>query len=339
MAQSLAVKYRPMDWNDVVGQESIVKVLKQEFATNNIKNCYLFCGASGCGKTTLARIVANKINKGVGESIEIDAASNNSVDNVREIVRSASERSLNSEYKVVVLDECHALSNQAWQAFLKCIEEPPKYTIFIFCTTDPQKIPLTILNRVERFNFSKIPPIKLKARLEQICIAEQLLNYAETIEYISKTANGGMRDAISMLDKCASLSKTLDIKETVTILGKYSYDTFFELANACIDDREDVVFKVLSDYYNQGYDFKHFIDEYLTFILDVTKFSIFKQMDLLTIPNSYLDDLTYLTKLDAASKYFLYVADKLLKLKQMSGLDSNLKATVELILLQIARYK
>ena len=125
---SLAVKYRPQEWEDVVEQKSVVQILKQQIATNNIKNAYLFAGASGAGKTTASRILANKINKGVGSPIEIDAASNSGVDNVRSIIANAQERAIDSEYKIYIIDEAHALSNQAWQAFLKCIEEPPQYT-------------------------------------------------------------------------------------------------------------------------------------------------------------------------------------------------------------------
>ena len=152
MAESLAVKYRPRTFADLCGQSSVVKILTRQIETGEFKNAVLFNGASGCGKTTIARIIANMINNGVGEPIEIDAASNSSVDNVRQIIHDAQERSIDSKYKIYIIDECHSLSNQAWQAFLKCIEEPPKYTIFIFCTTDPQKIPETIKNRVQRLD-------------------------------------------------------------------------------------------------------------------------------------------------------------------------------------------
>ena len=145
---SLAVKWRPKTFEEMVEQKSVVQILQKEIETNQIKNCYLFCGQSGAGKTSQARLFAKRINNNVGEPIEIDAASNNSVENVRNIVKAAQERSIDSKYKVYIIDEAHALSNQAWQAFLKCIEEPPEFTVFIFCTTDPQKINATILNRV-----------------------------------------------------------------------------------------------------------------------------------------------------------------------------------------------
>ena len=170
--QSLAVKYRPVEFKDVSDQISIIKILEKQIETENFSNCIIFSGPSGCGKTTLARIFAKKINNNVGEPIEIDAASNNSVDNVRLIVESANERSLDSKYKVFILDEAHMITTAGWNAFLKCIEEPPKYTIFIFCTTDPQKIPLTISNRCQVFKINRIKLDSIIKRLLYICEQE-----------------------------------------------------------------------------------------------------------------------------------------------------------------------
>ena len=165
MAISLAVKYRPKTFEEALGQGSTIKILRQQIEKGCFGNCYLFAGSSGCGKTTLARIFANLINQGKGSPIEIDGASNNGVESVRAIVDSAGERSLDSEYKIYIVDECHAISSQGWQAFLKCIEEPPKYTIFMFCTTNPEKVPETIQNRLIRFNISKVRTDLIKQRL------------------------------------------------------------------------------------------------------------------------------------------------------------------------------
>ena len=183
---SLSVKYRPTKFNDVSSQTSIIRILSKQLDTNTFKNAYLFCGSSGCGKTTIARIFANEINKQNGSPIEIDAASNNGVDNVKQIIKSASERSLDSEYKIYIIDECHALTSQAWQAFLKCIEEPPRYTIFIFCTTEKNKVPDTIKNRCQVFNFNRIPSELIKLRLEYISKAEGFTNYQDACDYISR---------------------------------------------------------------------------------------------------------------------------------------------------------
>ena len=186
MAEALSVVYRPKKFEDVCSQSSIVKILQRQIDSGEFKNSYLFAGASGCGKTTIARIFANEINRHKGNPIEIDAASNNGVDNVKQIIKSACERSLDSEYKIYIIDECHALTSQAWQAFLKCIEEPPKYTVFIFCTTEKNKVPDTIKNRCQVFNFNRIPSNIIKDRLEFICLKELFRNYSDACDYISR---------------------------------------------------------------------------------------------------------------------------------------------------------
>ena len=165
---SLAVKYRPKIFDDVVEQDTIKIILKQQITTGNIKNAYLFCGPAGDGKTTCARIFANEINNGYGNPIELDAASHNGVDDVREVIKQAQTKSLDSEYKIFIIDECHSISNTGWQAFLKLLEEPPAKSIFIFCTTDPQKIPKTILSRVQRYDFSRISQQGIVERLYSI---------------------------------------------------------------------------------------------------------------------------------------------------------------------------
>lgn len=168
MAKSLAIKYRPKNFSDLTEQASVVKILTNQIETNTIKHGYLFVGAAGTGKTTSARIFANMINKGSGEPIELDAASNNSVDDIRRIIEEAQTKSLDSEYKVFIIDECHMLSNSAWNAFLKTLEEPPAKSIFILCTTDPQRVPNTILSRVQRYNFQRISHKGIVDRLKYI---------------------------------------------------------------------------------------------------------------------------------------------------------------------------
>lgn len=165
---SLAVKYRPTTFDDVTEQSAVKVILQQQLASNEIQHSYLFCGGAGTGKTTCARIFANEINHHQGNPIEMDAASNNSVDDVRNIIAQAKTQSLDSEYKVFIIDECHSLSNTRWQAMLKLIEEPPAKSIFIFCTTDPQKIPKTILSRVQRYDFQRISQQGIVDRLKTI---------------------------------------------------------------------------------------------------------------------------------------------------------------------------
>ena len=337
MAEALSVVYRPQRFEDVCSQSSIVKILQRQIDTGEFKNAYLFAGASGCGKTTCARIFANEINKGVGSPIEIDAASNNGVDNVKNIIRSAQERSIDSKYKIYIIDECHSLTSQAWQAFLKCIEEPPTYTIFIFCTTDPQKIPETIKNRVQRYTFNRIPVNIIRDRLAYICRQEGFTNFAESVDYIAKISDGGMRAAISYLDKCAGYSTDLNINNVLASLGNYSYDTFFSLINSMIDGHEAPVLMTISKFYDEGNDLKLFVDQFINFCMDVAKYALFNSCELTRIPSSMEDRLKHATNFDNATGYYNYVLDKLLALKNMLKSDNTPRVTIEIMLLQITR--
>jgi DNA polymerase-3 subunit gamma/tau len=337
MAESLAVKYRPKEWEEVCGQTSVVKILSRQLDVGELRNVYLFSGASGCGKTTLARIFANKINGGCGTPIEVDAASNNGVDNVKTIIKSAQERSIDSKYKIFIVDECHMITTQGWNAFLKCIEEPPTFTIFLFCTTNPQKIPATILNRVQRFNITRISLDKVRERLEFICRSEGFSNYSESADYIAKICDGGMRDAITTLEKCASYSTDLSIDNVLSALGNYSYDTFFRLVNNIIDGNDGEVLRVVDEFYRAGNDLRLCIDMFLSFCLDISKYTIFGSCDMIKIPSSMEDRLKDSVNFDNPTNYYMYLVNKLLDLKNMLKNDSNVKSTIEVMLLRMAR--
>ena len=343
--ESLAVRYRPQTFEEVTAQESIIKILKRQLELGQFKNTYLFCGASGCGKTTMGRIFAHEINKYVdkdgnicsSEPIEIDGASNNGVDNVKQIIKAANERSLDGKYKIYIIDECHSLTNQAWQAFLKCIEEPPQYTIFIFCTTDPQKIPPTILNRVMRFNFNRISSSKIKERLLYISNQEQYTNFEDACDYISRICNGQMRDGVALLEKCASYDTNLNINNVLNALGNYSYDIYFKLINYIIDGRTDECLRTISNAYNEGVDLKVFIEQFLTFCLDVSKYILTKSYEITKIPSNMINDLNNAINFQDPIKYYSYIVDKLLELKNMLKNDSEPRNTIEVMFMNMCR--
>ena len=233
--EALATKYRPKTFDDVVEQDSTKIILKQQLDSGEFQHAYLFVGGAGTGKTTCARIFANEINKHEGTSIELDAASHGGVDDVRNIIQQAKTKSLDSEYKIFIIDECHSLSDTAWQAFLKLIEEPPAKSIFIFCTTNPEKIPKTILSRVQRYDFRRISQKGIVDRLSYILAEEdipELEDGLNAVEYISKLADGGMRDAITLMDKCLSYSSELTVENIVKALGVADYDTMMEKVEA-----------------------------------------------------------------------------------------------------------
>lgn len=336
---SLATKYRPKEFEDAVSQSSVIKILRKQIETNNIKNAYIFSGVSGTGKTTLARIMSNKINNNQGKPIEIDAASNNGVDYMREVVKSAKERAIDCTYKVIIIDECHVLTNASWQSLLKVIEETPKFTIFIFCTTDPEKIPDTIMNRCQRFNFTRIPEKQIQDRLQFICENENFTNYQESIVYISQICKGQLRNAISLLEQVSDYNKDVTMENTLTVLGGFSYSTMFDILNAIIDGNEAVLFQTLEKLYDSSCDFKVFVNQWLQFIIDVTKYLIFKNMNIIAIPPSCSQKLDFATSFESASSYYDYLLNKSIELKYNIKGDSNIYDTIIVGLLQMCRCK
>lgn len=337
---SLATKYRPTDFEAVCGQSITVDILNKQIENKTFKNCYLFSGKSGAGKTTIARIFANKINDGVGSPIELDCASQNSVDNIRAITEAANQRSLVGEYKIFILDECHMLSNAAWNAMLKCIEEPPKYTIFIFCTTDPQKIPATILNRVQRYNFAAIDSESIKNRLLYICNQEGFTEYEPTCDLLSKTCFGSMRDAITNLEQIADYSHSLNLDVAKKVLGGLSYETMFKLTWALKANNEAEIFNIIETLYSDGQDLKNFINNYLSFILDLNKYILFKNIDLTAIPTYLATDenpvVQFTVEAENSLELFNKLAENILDIKTQIKYDSNYKATISVMLLKAA---
>ena len=323
MAKSLAIKYRPKNFSDVVEQGSTITILTNQINTASVKSAYLFVGGAGTGKTTSARIFANMINKGAGTPIELDAASNNSVEDIRRLTEDAQTQSIDSEYKVFVIDECHSLSNQAWQAMLKTLEEPPAKSIFIFCTTNPEKIPQTILSRVQRYNFQRISLLGVMTRLQNILIWEkeegQNITFdIEAIQYIAKIADGGMRDAITLMDKCLSFSSDLTVENVIKALGVTDYNTMFDLNNAFFENDKTKLIKIVSDVYSSGMDLKLFIKTYFEFLLDLNVYCLTKDLSITKIPEIWVDEmksygnhewsvsnnlLTYITDLQSSIKW------------------------------------
>ena len=321
MSKALAIKYRPQTFEDLTEQSAVVTILTNQIETNTIKHGYLFCGGAGTGKTTSARIFANMINKGAGTPIELDAASNNSVEDIRRLTEDAQTQSIDSEYKVFVIDECHSLSNQAWQAMLKTLEEPPAKAIFIFCTTNPEKIPQTILSRVQRYNFQRISQEGIVQRLLYILRCEGAIastHLVEAVEYIAKIADGGMRDAITLMDKCLSFSSDLTVENVIKALGVADYNTMFDLNNAFFENDKPKLIKIVSDVYSSGMDLKLFIKTYFEFLLDLNVYCLTKELSMTKIPEIWLDEmksygshewsvsnnlLTYITDLQSSIKW------------------------------------
>lgn len=337
--ESLAVTYRPKTFEDMTEQSAIKDILCNQIKTKTFKHGYLFTGPAGTGKTTSARIFANMINDEKGNPIEVDAASNSGVDNIRQIIDDAKRKPLDAEYKIFIVDECHSLSNGAWQALLKTLEEPPKFTIFIFCTTEPQKVPNTILSRVQRYNFQKISNKGIADRLSAILIMEsEEANECgcdgaydwniEAIEYIAKVSNGGMRDAITLLDKCLSLSPDLTLENVLKTIGAEDYTTFITFLSALEGKVKVSAIRIIETVYNAGKDVKQFLRDFAKFVLEVEKYALYKNFDYISLPNTLENELEQLV-----GDTLFSVMDFVVSLNSQIKWDSDSKTLIELSIL------
>lgn len=332
--EALAVKYRPKVFEDMTEQSAIKDILMNQLETKTFQHGYLFTGPAGTGKTTSARIFANMINAGKGNPIEVDAASNSGVDNIRQIIEDAKRKPLDAEYKIFIVDECHSLSNGAWQALLKTLEEPPKFTIFIFCTTDPQKVPATILSRVQRYNFQKISNEGIVKRLNDILKHESEVSdvpiswSTDAVEYIAKVSNGGMRDAITLMDKCLSLSNNLSLKYVLQAIGGEDYNTFILFLTALQNKEKETAITTIENVYTAGKDVKQFMKDFAKFVLEVEKYALYKNFDYISLPNTLENELEQLI-----DDTLFNVMDFVVSLNSQIKWDSDPKTLIELSIL------
>lgn len=325
---TLAVDYRPKSFEDLCEQESIVNILQYQIDEDCPKNAYLFTGPAGCGKTTSARILANALNKGKGMPIEKDAARHNGVDKIRTIIDEAGFQSLDSKYKIFIIDEAHMITTEGWNAMLKILEEPPKNTIFIFCTTDPQKIIPTVLSRVQRFDFQRITLKTIIQRLKYILEQENLKDYDdEAIEFIARMANGGMRDAISLLEKCIDYQPTITVDSVIEALGYIDYDVLSDIVLALKNKEAGIVIEIIEKLYMSGVEIKFLVKQLLSFVLDLCTYSNLKNFNFINVPSAFKDKMDYLT--DNCSSAPVGLLKELIQLDGSLRYETNPKLLVE----------
>lgn len=330
---NLANKYRPRRFEDVVAQEYVKEILLNQLESGEVKHAYLFCGGAGTGKTTSARIFAREVNEGKGNPIEIDAASNNGVENVRNIIEDSKFKSLDSKYKVYIIDEVHMLSTGAFNALLKTLEEPPSGTIFILCTTDPQKIPGTIMSRVQRFDFTRIKNEDIVSQLIYILEAEneEGASYSwtkEALSFIGKLANGGMRDAITRLEKVLDYTSDITVEAVSAALGTPDYETFVELTLAILSNETESALKMLDDFHMSGKDLKLTMRNYTDFLVDLCKFYLTQDISFTSLPDYLVEDLK--TIRDSADySLLLWMLEEMNKLNSIIKWEPNAKPIIE----------
>ena len=282
-------KYRPADFNSVYGQEEVVTVIKNAIFSNKISHAYLFCGPRGTGKTTIAKIIAKLVNcehlengepcgkcyncenfMNSNDIVEIDAASNNGVDEIREIRDKINLVPSNAKYKVYIIDEVHMLTTQAFNALLKTLEEPPAHVIFILATTEPHKIPLTIASRCQKFRFSKINDSLIADRLSEIAGFENIKIDNDALYEIARLADGGMRDAINILDQLVAYSNSkITLEDIYKVNGSVSYSDLYELLKAIIDNDKVKIIEFVDNIDKNGKEIGKFVEEMIIFLKDV----------------------------------------------------------------------
>ena len=285
--QVLALKYRPQNFEDLIGQEVVAETISKSIKQNKVSNAYLFTGIRGVGKTTIARILAKSLNctAGIGSQcklecancdaitnsnhidvLEIDAASKTGIDDVRELIEFSRYGPTSSKYKIFIIDEVHMLSKQAFNALLKTLEEPPEYLKFIFATTEVKKIPVTVLSRCTRFDLSRIKSDELFKFIKSVLKKENGNISDDVIKLIVRISEGSVRDGLSLLDRALISSDDnykLDIKEAQKIFGYFDKTKLIELFEYLFSGNENKVIDIYRSIYNQGVDPKIFLNDFL----------------------------------------------------------------------------
>lgn len=289
--RNLAATYRPSTLDDVVGQEQAKAILLTHL-NSKPRSSYAFCGGAGTGKTTCARIFAHSLNNSDFNIIEINAADNTGVDGVRKIITDASRVPIGTPYKIFILDECHMLSTQAWNALLKLIEEPPDSVVFICCTTDPHKIPATIMSRVLRVDFKRIDLNLIVKRLAWILEQEQLPPIEESsLKYIAQLANGGMRDAISLLDKVLGYGVEVTQDLINSALGMIGAETSYQLLEYLLNRDAQQALALLDSLSVNNLDYKAWIMDFRRFVVKAVMIMLNVNSDQLALPEEIIEKI------------------------------------------------
>jgi DNA polymerase-3 subunit gamma/tau len=304
--------YRPSTFEEVAGQEHIVKTLKNALATGKLAHAYLFAGPRGTGKTTMAKLLAKALNcdEGIGHQcnecknckaiiegthpdvLELDAASNNGVDEIRELIDKVKYGTILGRYKVYIIDEVHMLSTGAFNALLKTLEEPPEHVIFILATTEPHKILPTILSRCQRYDFTKLSDKDIKNRLKSVLELEGVAYNDEAIDIIISLADGGMRDALSILDQVLAYSgNKLDVQDILDIFALESKEEKLGLLNAIINKDVSDVLNRIKRYVSLGTDIKRLTDDLLLILKDILIYQSSRNVECLEALNEEEADL------------------------------------------------
>jgi len=359
MHKALYRVYRPQKFEDVVGQEHITKTLRNQIDSDNIGHAYLFSGTRGTGKTSTAKIFARAVNcldsidqepcnecevcrdilsDNIMDVVEIDAASNNSVDDIRELRESVKYSPTKAKYKVYIIDEVHMLSQGAFNALLKTLEEPPSYVIFILATTEPHKIPATILSRCQRFDFKRVTVKDITLRMKRICTEENIEVEDKALNLIARNSQGALRDALSILDQCISFGDSkIDYKDVVELLGTVNIEQLFDLAQYIINQNTKESLKILNEFIVWGKDIRNLINDLIDHFRNLMICKVSNDLDeIIALPEETINQLREQSK-TVNNNDLIRILNILSETQDNIRIASNPRVVAEITMMKIAQ--
>lgn len=355
--QALYRKFRPNHFEDVKGQDHIVTTLKNQIQSEHIGHAYLFCGTRGTGKTTVAKIFAKAVNcENPGEQgpcgecemcrsiaagasmnvVEMDAASNNKVDDIRQVIEEVQYSPPQGKYKVYIIDEVHMLTTSAFNALLKTLEEPPPYLIFILATTEVHKIPLTILSRCQRYDFKRIPVQTIAARLQELLEQEGIQAEDKALNYIAKLADGALRDGLSLLEQCISFyfGEVLTYDKVLQVLGAVDNEVYASFASVLVQADVVEMMRIVEEVISGGKDLGRFCDEFIWYLRNLLLVKSTGQPEhMIDMSDENLEELAAIAEKIEIEVIFRYI-------RVLSELENQMKyASQKRVLFEVALIK
>ena len=359
MHKALYRVYRPKNFSDVIGQEHIVRTLKNQIENNNVGHAYLFCGTRGTGKTSTAKIFSRAVNctnlhndepcnecencreileDKTMDVVEIDAASNNSVDDIRELRENVKYSPAKSKYKVYIIDEVHMLSQGAFNALLKTLEEPPSYVIFILATTEPHKIPATILSRCQRFDFKRVTVKDISSRMRYICEKEGIEADEKALNLIARNSQGALRDALSILDQCISFEgNKISYNDVIELLGSVNIEQLFDLAESVIKEDTRKSLQILNDFIIWGKDVRNLVNDLIDHFRNLMVCKISNDLDeIISLPEETIDLLKQQAE-TIDTNNLIRILNILSEAQDGMKISSNPRVLMEVTMMKIAQ--